>query len=131
MVADRSVPLKPLWLQSEESIGTRSSTQVETMAEVQLRADLQVLAVRLAQEEHLLLDMRKQIENAPKAAATELVDTRRIDMAPTLTSQHQTGQGGQSRCVPGICKSEMDRSTALGCDGREHSHVYGSDGAKF
>ena len=61
MEAERSVPLEQQWSHGEESCGQRSRTQVETLVSVQLRADLEALAVCLAQAEHASLDMRKRV----------------------------------------------------------------------
>ena len=59
------------------------------MVEVQLRAVLEALALRVAQAEHALLDTRKQVESTPKAATAPLVYTRTIDKAPIFTGEHQ------------------------------------------
>ena len=61
------------------------------MAEVpkEMPADLEALAARLAHAEHAFLDTRIQVESAPKAAATPLVDTRTIGKAPKFTGKHK------------------------------------------
>ena len=78
------MPLGQQWSHSEVSCGQRSSTQVETMVSVQLRADLEALVMRLSQ------DMRKRVPRTPKAATAPLVDTRTIGKAPNI---HRRAQG--------------------------------------
>ena len=74
---------------------------------------------RLIQEQ-ALLDTRQHVAAAPTAAAP-VVDTRTIGKTSTFSGEHK----GLARmvipihCVHGVFKSQIDRSTTLGCDGGE------------
>ena len=58
------------------------------MTDDQIRSDMEALMTRLVQTEGALMDTRRQIAAAPKAAAP-LVDTRTIGKAPTFTGEHK------------------------------------------
>ena len=58
------------------------------MTDDQIRSDMEALMTRLVQTEGAMMDTRRQIAAAPKAAAP-LVDTRTIGKAPTFTGENK------------------------------------------
>ena len=92
------------------------------MTEAQTRADMEALMARLMQTQQALLDTRQQVAAAPRAAAP-LVNTRTVVRAPRFTGEHKDLSGhSKSRHTWSPLIPQVDGSTTMGCDGREHDH---------
>ena len=87
-----------------------SSRNNETMADARLRADLEALALHLAQAEHALVDTRRQVDSTPKATTARSWTPQQHRRS---TDIHWRAQELARVVIPihhvhGICQSQLD-----------------------